>query len=59
MIPELGLFFDMLIDLNDPAQLAASQALARFSDICNGLSPEVVQRPFNTWIWDNGKWCGF
>lgn len=55
MFPELGPFFESLVDLNDPNQLTASQPLARFTEICDGLSPKVAQTPFDTWIWDYGK----
>uniref|UniRef100_A0A8H7Y4K3 Protein kinase domain-containing protein n=1 Tax=Psilocybe cubensis TaxID=181762 RepID=A0A8H7Y4K3_PSICU len=51
LIPELGPFFDSVVDLNDPNQLTASQAFARFKEICDGLSPEIASSSFDTWTW--------
>ncbi|KAH9483631.1 hypothetical protein JR316_0003101 [Psilocybe cubensis] len=53
-IPELGPFFDSLVDVNDPNQLSASQAFSRFTNICNGLSPEVANAPNEAFIWQDG-----
>uniref|UniRef100_A0A8H8CMM6 Protein kinase domain-containing protein n=1 Tax=Psilocybe cubensis TaxID=181762 RepID=A0A8H8CMM6_PSICU len=54
IIPELGPFFDSIVDLNDPNQLTAGQAFARFKEICNGLSPEIAGSSFDSWVWYPG-----
>ncbi|KAH9483630.1 hypothetical protein JR316_0003100 [Psilocybe cubensis] len=53
-IPELGPFFDLLVDANDPNQLSASQAFARFTDICNSLNSEVTNAPVELFTWQHG-----
>ncbi|KAH9483629.1 hypothetical protein JR316_0003099 [Psilocybe cubensis] len=55
LVPELGPFFESLIDMNDPKQLSASQALAKFTDICDRISPDVAQASFDTRAWKNGQ----
>ncbi|KAH9483623.1 hypothetical protein JR316_0003093 [Psilocybe cubensis] len=54
-IPEPGPFFDSLIDINDPNQPSASQALSRFTDISNNLTPEVASASFDGFIWRQGE----
>ncbi|KAH9483624.1 hypothetical protein JR316_0003094 [Psilocybe cubensis] len=53
-VPQLGPFFDSLVDMNNPNQLSASQALACFTKICDGLSPDIAQVPLDTRVWSNG-----
>uniref|UniRef100_A0A8H7Y1E6 Protein kinase domain-containing protein n=1 Tax=Psilocybe cubensis TaxID=181762 RepID=A0A8H7Y1E6_PSICU len=57
-IPELGPFFDSLVHVNDPNQLSAKQALARFTDIFNDLSPEVASAPCDGFIWEDVMFQG-
>ncbi|KAH9483619.1 hypothetical protein JR316_0003089 [Psilocybe cubensis] len=54
LVPELGPFFDSVVNMNDPNQLTASQAFARFKEICDGLSPEIAGSSFDSWIWRRG-----
>ncbi|KAH9483626.1 hypothetical protein JR316_0003096 [Psilocybe cubensis] len=53
-IPELGPFFDSLVDINNPNQLSAKQALDRFVEIFNALSPELASAPCDGFIWKDG-----
>ncbi|KAH9478695.1 hypothetical protein JR316_0009153 [Psilocybe cubensis] len=53
IIPELGPFFENLKSMMDDTQFTAPQALFRFLEIYNNLTPEQLQMPVVTRTWRN------
>lgn len=55
IVPELGPFFDRLVNPLDPEQFTVSEALSRFMDIYDKLSASQLQEPVHTWVWLKGR----
>ncbi|KAH9478692.1 hypothetical protein JR316_0009150 [Psilocybe cubensis] len=55
IVPDLGPFFGNLKGMMDDTQFTAHQALSRFLEIYDGLTPEQLQMPVVTTAWRNGK----
>uniref|UniRef100_A0A8H8CKR3 Protein kinase domain-containing protein n=1 Tax=Psilocybe cubensis TaxID=181762 RepID=A0A8H8CKR3_PSICU len=55
IIPEIGPFFDNLKGMMDDTQFTALQALSRFLEIYESLTPEQLQTPLVTKAWKNGE----